>query len=80
MTEPTFPKAHLMAETTGIAWTDSSFNPWLGCSKISPGCDHCYAEVSTPSRAMRIASAKDKGGCLLGAHAVKAWPATAQTA
>jgi protein gp37 len=55
MTKPTFPKAHLMAETTGIAWTDSSFNPWLGCSKISPGCDHCYAEVSTPSRAMRIA-------------------------
>jgi len=34
-----------MAETTEIAWTDSTFNPWWGCSKISAGCDHCYAET-----------------------------------
>lgn len=34
-----------MAETTGIAWTDSTFNPWLGCTKVGPGCDHCYAEA-----------------------------------
>ncbi len=33
-----------MAATTGIAWTDSTFNPWIGCTKISPACDHCYAE------------------------------------
>lgn len=33
-----------MAITTGIEWTDSTFNPWIGCSNISPGCDHCYAE------------------------------------
>lgn len=32
-----------MAETTGIEWTDSTFNPWWGCTKISPACDHCYA-------------------------------------
>lgn len=43
-----------MAETTGISWTDATFNPWIGCSKVSPGCDHCYAEVSTPSRTMKI--------------------------
>lgn len=43
-----------MAETTNIAWTDSTFNPWMGCSKVSPGCDHCYAEVSTPSRTMHV--------------------------
>jgi protein gp37 len=43
-----------MAETTAIAWTDSSFNPWLGCQKISPGCDHCYAETSTPARTLGI--------------------------
>ncbi|WP_298151158.1 phage Gp37/Gp68 family protein [Flavobacterium sp.] len=43
-----------MAETTGISWTDATFNPWIGCAKVSPGCDHCYAEVSTPSRTMRI--------------------------
>lgn len=34
-----------MGETTGIAWTDSTFNPWWGCTKVSPGCDHCYAET-----------------------------------
>jgi protein gp37 len=34
-----------MAETTGIAWTDSTFNPWIGCTKVGPGCDHCYAEA-----------------------------------
>jgi protein gp37 len=34
-----------MAETTGIKWTDSTFNPWVGCTKIAPGCDHCYAEA-----------------------------------
>ena len=33
-----------MAEKTGIAWCDSTFNPWLGCTKISPACDNCYAE------------------------------------
>ncbi|TAK84347.1 MAG: DUF5131 family protein [Betaproteobacteria bacterium] len=34
-----------MAESTAIAWTDATFNPWIGCTKISPGCDHCYAEA-----------------------------------
>jgi protein gp37 len=34
-----------MAEQTEISWTDSTFNPWIGCSKVSPGCDHCYAEA-----------------------------------
>lgn len=31
-----------MAESTGIAWTDHTYNPWQGCQKVSPGCDHCY--------------------------------------
>lgn len=34
-----------MGETTGIAWTDHSFNPWEGCQRVSPGCEHCYAET-----------------------------------
>jgi protein gp37 len=34
-----------MGEKTGIAWTDSTFNPWIGCTNVSPGCDHCYAEA-----------------------------------
>lgn len=33
-----------MAETTEIAWCDSTFNPWTGCTKVSPGCANCYAE------------------------------------
>lgn len=33
-----------MGENSGIAWTDNTFNPWIGCTKVSPGCDHCYAE------------------------------------
>lgn len=33
-----------MAENTKIEWTDHTFNPWIGCTKVSPGCDHCYAE------------------------------------
>ena len=31
-------------ENTGISWTDNTFNPWVGCTKVSAGCDHCYAE------------------------------------
>lgn len=34
-----------MAKDTSIEWTDHTFNPWWGCTKVSPGCDHCYAEV-----------------------------------
>lgn len=34
-----------MAETTGIAWTRSTFNGWIGCAAVSPGCEHCYAEA-----------------------------------
>lgn len=32
-----------MAEVSKIEWTDSTFNPWIGCTKIAPACDHCYA-------------------------------------
>lgn len=33
-----------MGEVTAISWTDHTFNPWVGCQRVSPGCDHCYAE------------------------------------
>src|SRR6266849_4539381 len=33
-----------MATNTHIEWTDATWNPVTGCSKISPGCKHCYAE------------------------------------
>lgn len=34
-----------MGKTTGISWTDHTFNPWWGCTAVSAGCDHCYAEA-----------------------------------
>src|SRR5215472_3838319 len=34
-----------MGENSKIEWTDHTFNPWLGCTNVSPGCDHCYAEA-----------------------------------
>jgi len=34
-----------MSEKTGIQWTDSTWNPVTGCTKVSPGCDNCYAET-----------------------------------
>jgi protein gp37 len=34
-----------MSDQTGIAWTDATWNPVTGCTKVSPGCAHCYAEA-----------------------------------
>ncbi|MEL6227756.1 MAG: phage Gp37/Gp68 family protein [Pseudomonadota bacterium] len=34
-----------MAENSGIEWTHHTFNPWIGCTKVSAACDHCYAEA-----------------------------------
>ena len=33
-----------MAQKTGIEWTDATWNPVTGCTRIGPGCDNCYAE------------------------------------
>ena len=39
-----------MADRTIIAWTDHTFNPWMGCAKVSAGCANCYAEALTKNR------------------------------
>lgn len=36
---------HPMAEQSAIEWTDATWNPVRGCTKISPGCKHCYAHT-----------------------------------
>jgi protein gp37 len=36
-----------MATKTAIEWTDTTWNPVTGCTKVSPGCAHCYAETIT---------------------------------
>lgn len=42
-----------MADSTEIAWCDSTFNGWIGCTKVGPGCDHCYAEADFDLRKHR---------------------------
>ena len=32
-----------MGENSAISWCDNTFNPWIGCARVSPACDHCYA-------------------------------------
>mgnify|MGYP003392980641 CR=1 FL=1 len=39
-----------MGQTTGISWTDHTFNPHIGCSKVHAGCAHCYAERDFDTR------------------------------
>ena len=34
----------MMGDNTKIEWAHHTFNPWFGCQKVGPGCDHCYAE------------------------------------
>lgn len=43
-----------MASVSKIEWTDSTFSPWIGCTKISPACDHCYAEAQMDTRMGRV--------------------------
>jgi len=35
----------MSSTTTGIEWTDATWNPMTGCTQISTGCDHCYAKT-----------------------------------
>ena len=37
-------------ENTKIEWTDHTFNAWIGCTKVSPGCKNCYAETQQSQR------------------------------
>jgi protein gp37 len=34
-----------MAAYSRVGWTDHTFSPWWGCVRVSPGCEHCYAEA-----------------------------------
>lgn len=53
-----------MAETTGIAWCDATFNPWIGCTKVgnSPSCEFCYAEHQEVYRFHQRGETKTKWG------------------
>lgn len=43
-----------MAENSTIEWTHHTFNPWIGCQKVGPGCDNCYAEAMMDTRYGRV--------------------------
>jgi len=43
-----------MGANSSIEWTDHTFNPWIGCQHVSPGCDHCYAEAMMDTRYHRV--------------------------
>jgi protein gp37 len=43
-----------MTENSKIEWTDHTFNPWIGCTKISAGCANCYAEALMDKRFNRV--------------------------
>lgn len=43
-----------MVANSKIEWTDHTFNPWIGCTKVSPACDGCYAENLMANRYGRV--------------------------
>jgi protein gp37 len=43
-----------MGHVTGIEWCDHTYNPWIGCTKVSPACDFCYAEAQEDRRYGRV--------------------------
>lgn len=43
-----------MAENTKIEWADHTWNPWIGCTKVGPPCDNCYAEALMDTRYGRV--------------------------
>lgn len=47
-----------MSDKTGIEWTDSTWNPQVGCSRVSRGCQHCYAETQAAGRLINVTAYK----------------------
>lgn len=43
-----------MGENSAISWCDCTFNPWLGCTEVSPACDRCYARTLMQDRYGRV--------------------------
>lgn len=66
-----------MAETTLISWCDHTHNHWIGCMKVGPGCDGCYAEHLMETRLGRVAwggPGKGVGSRALTSHANRRKP------
>jgi protein gp37 len=48
-----------VGDKTGIAWTDATWNPVVGCDQVSPGCAHCYAKTLHDRRRGAYLAGKD---------------------
>lgn len=44
----------MSSTSTGIEWTDATWNPMTGCTKISAGCDHCYAYTLSQTKTREV--------------------------
>jgi protein gp37 len=58
-----------MAEFSRIQWTDHTFNPWRGCTKVSQGCANCYAERGSKRNPKVLGIWGDEGTRVLAAPA-----------
>jgi protein gp37 len=67
-----------VGDRTGIEWTDATWNPVTGCTKVSAGCDHCYAATLAEKRLRdiylkRLPVVDSKQNCA-DPFAVRLWP------
>ncbi|HET8833563.1 MAG TPA: phage Gp37/Gp68 family protein [Gemmatimonadales bacterium] len=67
-----------MGDRTGIEWTDATWNPMTGCTKITRGCDHCYAatvaQTKTRDAYLRQLPVKDTPANRADPFAPRFWP------
>lgn len=65
-----------MGKDTKISWTDSTWNPWRGCTKVSPGCAHCYAERQSHRNPGVMGIWGERGTRVLASEATRSEPWT----
>lgn len=58
-----------MGEHTKIEWAHHTFNPWRGCTRVSPGCDHCYAEAWSKRNPKQLGTWGDDGERVIASDA-----------
>lgn len=59
-----------MAENSKIQWTDHTFNPWRGCTKVSAECTHCYAETLSKRNPKTLGVWGDNGTRVVASEAM----------
>jgi protein gp37 len=68
----------MSSTTTSIEWTDATWNPMTGCTKISAGCDHCYAYTLSQTKTREVylkqLPVKDTAENRIDPFAPRFWP------